>query len=148
MKPGNPIKHFAFAFLIALVVYVIAYYSIEHRRTRNGPWQVTFTIDPTGVASMTINQPRLAITNLEVRFEDQKNVQKEPSQTLIFDQPKVVPFAVPFGECIFMDTTFLPGAVTFHLFSHEIELLPRTLIIDHRENAWLPNAVITLRSNK
>jgi len=35
-----------------------------------------------------------------------------------------------------MDTTFLPGTVAFQLFGHEIELLPRVLIIDHEEHPW------------
>ncbi len=43
-----------------------------------------------------------------------------------------------------MDTTFLPGTVTFELFGHEIELLPRALIIDRQEHAWQPNAAINL----
>jgi hypothetical protein len=43
-----------------------------------------------------------------------------------------------------MDTTFLPGTVTFELFGHEIELLPRVLMIDHEERPWLSNHPITL----
>jgi hypothetical protein len=43
-----------------------------------------------------------------------------------------------------MDTTFLPGTVTFQIFGHEIELLPRVLIIDHQERPWLANGSITL----
>jgi hypothetical protein len=28
------------------------------------------------------------------------------------------------------------------LFGHEIELLPRVLVLDHAEHAWRPDAVI------
>jgi hypothetical protein len=43
-----------------------------------------------------------------------------------------------------MDTTFLPGTLTFELFSHEIELLPRALIIDRQDHPWQPDAMIIL----
>jgi hypothetical protein len=43
-----------------------------------------------------------------------------------------------------MDTTFLPGTLTFRLFSHELELLPRVLIIDHEEYPWVPGTNIVL----
>ena len=43
MKFPGPLKHLVFAFVIALVLYVSFYRAIEHRRTRNGPWQVAFT---------------------------------------------------------------------------------------------------------
>lgn len=56
--------------------------------------------------------------------------------TLRFDQPRPVPYDLPLGKCVFMDTTFLPGAVTFRLFGHEIELLPRVLIIDQQDLPW------------
>ena len=55
-----------------------------------------------------------------------------------------MPYEVPFGKCVFMDTTFLPGTVTFELFGHEIELLPRVLIIDRQEHRWQSDAVIVL----
>ncbi len=56
--------------------------------------------------------------------------------TLVFDQPREVPFDVPFGKCIFMDATRLPGTVTLVLFGHEIELRPRTLTLDEKDYNW------------
>ena len=64
--------------------------------------------------------------------------------TLLFAQPRPVPYEVPFGKCVFMDTTFMPGTVTFDLFGHEIELLPRALIIDRQDHPWQRDAAITL----
>lgn len=64
--------------------------------------------------------------------------------TLLFAKPQPVPYDVPFGKCVFMDATFLPGTITFELFGHEIELLPRALIIDRQEHRWQPNATIPL----
>ena len=41
---------------------------------------------------------------------------------------------------------FLPGIVTMNLLNHEIELMPRTLVIDKKEVAWsTPGAQITLQ---
>ena len=31
---------------------------------------------------------------------------------------------------------FLPGVVTMNLLGHEIELMPRTLVIDKKEVPW------------
>lgn len=137
-------KHFLLAFLLALVGYAVFYGAIEHRRTRKGPWEVTFTQDAGGVPSILANQPKLGITNVLIRFTGELPLTTNAVGTLVFSQPRQVPYDVPFGRCIFMDTTFLPGTVTFQLFGHEIELLPRVLIIDHAEHSWRSGAVITL----
>jgi hypothetical protein len=188
MKPAGPLKHFILAFLLALVGYIVFYQIIEHRRTRNGPWRVTFTDSAAGVPAIFINQPKLAITNVQISFAEKprhepalemdgplslslspprgERVPKAGEEavrgfkarilsgnslpatnspvTLVFSQPKPVPYEVPFGKCVFMDTTFLPGTVTFQLFGHEIELLPRVLVIDRQEHAWRPDMTIAL----
>jgi hypothetical protein len=52
---------------------------------------------------------------------------------------------VPFGECIYQDLMFLPGVVTMNLLGHEIELMPRTLVIDKKEAPWsTPGSRITV----
>jgi hypothetical protein len=144
MKPEGTAKHFFLAFLLALAGYIVCYQIIEHRRTRNGPWQVTFTSGADGVPDIVINQPKLGITNVQISFAGQARPATNGPVTLLFNQPKPVPYEVPFGNCVFMDTTFLPGTVTFHLFGHEIELLPRVLVIDRREHAWRPDTTIAL----
>ena len=165
MKPDRPVKHFIFALLLALASYVVFYQAIEHRRTRKGPWQVTFTHSEAGAPAIVIDQPRLAITNVQLSFpgdslpitnstsafafdharpESPVTNNQSPIATLLFDQPRPVPYEVPFGKCVFMDTTFLPGTITFELFGHEIELLPRALIIDRHDHPWQPGAAITL----
>jgi len=35
---------------------------------------------------------------------------------------------------------FLPGVVTMNLLGHEIELMPRTLVIDKKEIPWVTPA--------
>ena len=144
MKSDGALKHFVLAFLLALVCYALFYYSIEHRRTRKGPWEVTFTNNLAGAPVLVVNQHRLAITNYQITFADQSVPSTNAIGTLLFSQPQPVPYPVPFGKCVFMDTTFLPGTVTFQLYGHEIELLPRALIIDRQEHPWLSDNPITL----
>ena len=53
---------------------------------------------------------------------------------------------MPFGECIYQDLMFLPGVVTMNLLGHEIELMPRTLVVDKKEVPWnTPDARIVLQ---
>ena len=150
MKRDNPAKHFILAFAVALLGYMLVYHFIENRRTRKGPWQVEFTNGPSGNPEIVINQPALNISNVQIHFSgdvltNRLPVTNDQSQsTYTFSQPKPVPYEVPFGKCIFMDSTFQPGTLTFQLFGHEIELLPRVLVLDRQEHAWKSGEVITV----
>ena len=144
MKAEGPAKHFVLAFLLVLAGYIVLYRGIEHRRIRNGPWRVTFTTGSGHVPTIVVDQPRLALTNVQIRFAGDTLSRTNAPVTLVFGEPRPVPYEVPFGKCVFMDTTFLPGTVTFELFGHEIELLPRALIIDRQDHPWQPDATITL----
>jgi len=137
-------KHFIMAFVLAVICYAFFYKNIEHRRTRKGPWKVAFAKSPEGWPQLVIDQPKLAITNVEINFPEQVAGSADKLDTILFNQPQAVPYDVPFGKCVFMDTTFLPGTVTFMIYGHEIELLPRVLMIDHQERPWLPSNSITL----
>ena len=144
MKPDGPLKHFVLAFLLAIICYAFFYHNIEHRRTRKGPWEVTFTNDFSGNPTLVINEPRLAITNAQIIFTNQRAGPASMPSTVVFSQPQPVPYNVPFGKCVFMDTTFLPGTVSLKLFDHQIELVPRVLVIDGQEHPWLSESTITL----
>ena len=146
MKSDGPIRHFLLAFLLATICYIFFYRSIEYRRIRKGPWQVTFTNNATGVPLVLVNQPKLAITNVQLVFPDQSPPPPSQFGTFLFSQPQPVPFQVGFASCVFMDTTFLPGTLTFDLYGHEVELLPRVLVIDRQEHYWLPETPIILHS--
>jgi hypothetical protein len=117
-----------------VLVYIIFYFGIENRRTRKGPWQVTFTNDASGTPALVINEPSLNLTNLQITFPGETN--RADNTSLAFSQPRVVPYDIPFGKCVFMDTTFLPGTIVFDLFGHEIQLIPRVLTIDKKEMPW------------
>ena len=62
-------------------------------------------------------------------------------QTVLFDRPRK---PAPFGKVIYEDLTQLPGVVTFDLFGHEIELLPRVLVVNKRQIKWNSQASIEL----
>ena len=140
---GPIFKHVMAALLIAVALYAVSFGWIQHRRTFKGPWEVTFQSDGAGRPSIVIRQPVLAITetlaftgatvapNMEVmeRFSDATN------QT-------------PFGQMVFQDPTFLPGTLTMELFGHEVEALPRVLIVDKKEVAWKPNGRLEVRKGK
>jgi len=151
MKRDNLAVHLGIAFAIALAVYVVAYRGIEGRRTRQGPWEVTFANSPGGHPMLVVEQPRSGVTNVQIVFVDESistnstGTNNLPSR-LLFDVPKPVPFGLPFGRCIFMDTTFLPGTLTLSAFGHEIEFLPRVMIIDHEEHPWRTGEKIVLRA--
>ena len=135
MKPEGARKHFLLAFALAAVGYAVLFYGIEARRTYRGPWEITFhQVDAT--PAITIQQPQLKITNVQILFPGQPVPPGFTNATIRFAEARAVPFAVPFGEVVFLDTTFLPGTVTLRLFGHEIEMLPRVLVVDHAECPW------------
>ncbi len=134
MKPNRPWRHVASAFLIALVLYVVAFSWFQYMRNHKGPWEVTFATDPAGVPGLTITQPALGLADIRLDFPKQKVA--ATNFTVRFDQAREVPYPVPFGECLFMDPTFLPGTVVFNCYGHEIQLLPRVLTVDQREIPW------------
>jgi len=144
MKSEGLLRYLVIAFVIALVVYIVAYAGIENRRTRKGPWQVTFTNDASGVPALVINQPVLAISNLWLAFPGGQWQGTNAPRTIAFAEPRSVPFDTPLGQCLFEDTTFLPGTIVFEIFGHEIQLLPRVLTIDKKERPWQSNTTIKL----
>ena len=101
---------------------------------------------------MTIRQPSLGIDDFRVVFEGAR-ADGLASGEVTFDDPgrnaqpmdktpessqelKQKSFPVPFGECIYQDLMFLPGIVTMNLLGHEIELMPRALVVDKKEVPW------------
>lgn len=144
MKSDNLLRHIAVPLVIAVLVYVIFYTGIEHRRTRKGPWQVAFTNSASGAPTLVINQPVLGITNVQISFAGQTNEVNPQASAFDFSQPREVPYDVSFGKCVFMDTTFLPGTIVFDVFGHEIQVIPRVLTIDQKEMPWRSNETMVL----
>jgi hypothetical protein len=143
MKSGGIARQVVAVFFVALTLYFVTYTAIEHRRNRNGPWEVTFTNDVAGTPAIRIDQPRLAITNVLIVFTNAP-IATNAATAIAFERPRPVPFEVPYGRCIFMDTTFLPGTIVFEMFGHEVQLIPRVLTIDKQEQPWRVDEEIAL----
>src|SRR5215831_6526249 len=105
MGPDNPLKHFVTAFALAILCYCAFYYGIEYRRARKGPWLVAFTHNNGGDPLLLINQNALGINNVSLAFPGETSSSTNADDKLSFGQPRPVPYSVPFGQCIFMDTT-------------------------------------------
>ena len=135
------LKHFLAGFALCAVFYLVSFHGIEHFRVRKGPWQITFTADA-GAPAIAINQPKLGIRNVKLTFPGATAT--NVMETIAFDTARPVPFDVPGGQCVFLDTISLPGNVTLQIRGHQIQLLPRTLTIDHREQPWKSDAVFPL----
>jgi hypothetical protein len=132
MRSDGAIRHFAFAFAIAVVLYIASFGWIQHRRVFKGPWEITFATDAAGRPSLAISQPVLKISQI-IAFPNNHIPLANLDRVQRFDEAVT---NLPFGEMIFQDPTFLPGTVTMRLFGHEIGLLPRVLIIDKKEVPW------------
>lgn len=134
-------KRLPLVFAITVAIYLAAFYGIEHMRSRKGPWFVGYETDGQGRPTIVVNQPSLGISNVRIIFAEETAPTDFRSATVTFTAPEQVPFAQPFGECFFQDLTFLPGTVTLRPFpGHEIELLPRALYVNRREQAWVSGA--------
>ena len=130
-------------FAAVLVGYALVYEWIEHRRVVKGPWVVTCASE-SGVPVLTVNQSTLSIRNVRILFPGHGAL-SNATQTLEFSQARPWPYAVPFGRCVFMDTTFLPGTIALEMFGHEIQLPPRVLTIDKVERPWHSGETIELK---
>ena len=141
MKSDGMFKQMVMVFAAALVLYVSAYSFDRHLRLKNGPWAVTFTSESNGDPAIVVTEPRLKIADLKIVFVGEKTSATNLPGRVVFDAPAQ---RLPFGECIFDDLMYLPGTVTFNLFGHEIELLPRVLIVNHQEHPWKSGSTIRL----
>jgi hypothetical protein len=141
MRSDGAIKHFAIAFAIAVVLYIVSFSWIQHRRVFKGPWEITFATDVAGQPSLMISEPVLKISQT-IAFPGQKIAPANLARAQRFDEAVT---NLPFGQMIFQDPTFLPGTVTMRLFGHDIELLPRVLIVDKKEIPWRAGQTVEVR---
>ena len=142
-KPEQFWKQALAVFGVCTVIYLGGFWAAQHWRARRGPWEVTFGTAPSGIPLVEIAESRLGISGVQLLFPGTNAPPSAGPVTVRFDQParRGDP---PFGRVKFLDTTFLPGTVTFDLFGHEVELLPRTLIVDKREIPWRPGQRLEL----
>jgi hypothetical protein len=103
----------------------------------------SFAADGNGVPTMVIYQPKLGISSVELLFPEERVAQSNTVEKVLFTEPRQ---KVPFGRVIYEDLRSLPGVVTLDLFGHEVELLPRVLIVNKREVPWQSETVLELWS--
>jgi hypothetical protein len=139
MKSGITPKSIAISFFVVLALYLGVFYGIEYLRHRKGPWQVSFRADAQGNPVVVIAQNRLRLSDVKLVFHGEP-MTNAPG-IVFFDRVKQ---PVPFGRVIYEDLTFLPGVVTFDLFGHEIEILPRVLIVNKKTVPWQSGATTDL----
>lgn len=140
-KPDSGARHFLYAGLLSVGAYLAFFFGCEAWRQSSGPWQVTFTTDAHRHPALVIEQPHLGIRAARIVFAHESTATNGLPRRIEFRSPTN---AAVFGEIVFRDTTVLPGTVTWRGFGHEIEFLPRVLILDHREYAWRPTPDIIL----
>jgi hypothetical protein len=134
-------RHLGVGFAAAILIYLVSFSAIEHLRTRKGGWQLVFHTDAQGAPKLVIAQPQLGISNVTVAFPHENVDRPNLSTSIHFDQPIT---NVPFGKVVYLDTTFLPGSIVLSLFGHQLQLLPRTLLVDGKEMPWRSGSNLSL----
>jgi len=141
MRTAVTPRSIAIWFFIVVLMYLAVFYGMEYWRHRKGPWEVNFVSDAQGNPSVVVYQPSLNISSVELLFPGEKAPGSNISQRVSFNRPLN---KIMFGRVLYEDLTFLPGVVTLDLFGHEIELLPRTLIVNKKEVPWQSESVVEL----
>jgi hypothetical protein len=134
MKPDRIWKQLLAVFVCSLLGYVLVFGWIEHHRRKAGPWRATFTRTD-GFPAMIVNQLALQLTNISFVFINAAAPTNQP-QTVEFAHGRPAPFDLPFGQCVFVDTLFLPGTAVCEIFGHQIQFMPRSLTVDQVERSW------------
>jgi hypothetical protein len=133
------LKHAAIAFTIAIIGYVGLYSCDSHLRTRKGPWVVEFQAT-NGEPLLVINQKALGIENVRIVLQGEKLT--NAAGAMEYATPQRAKASI--GRVRFHDLTYLPGTVTLDVYGHEIEMLPRTLVLNTKEVSWQSGATYVL----
>jgi hypothetical protein len=141
-KSEGFLRHIFGAFGLALLIYVSFYSCDRHLRLNKGPWEVSF-ITTNRAPALIISQAKAGISNVTVIALSESVPQG--AGVVRFDS---VQKPIPFGKVKFEDLTYLPGTVVFDLSGHEVELLPRTLIINKKEIPWRSGSTILLNPSE
>lgn len=137
------LKLFALPAILALVGYCLLFGFDSWLRTRRGPWEVTFLREPDGAPALRIDHAFLALKNVSVRFEGEPLAPEILLPHRVhFDAPGK---PLPFGRVAFDDLMYQPGTVVIHCFGHEVQLLPRALYLNRRQQPWQSGVRMTLR---
>lgn len=142
--------------IIAVILYIAIYSFDQWKRKKDGPWSVRFQADSNGTPTMVIDWEVRGYRNCTLVFPGETLPAGFANVQTNFVDPVHLPQAVPFGQWFYADLTYLPGTVTFNLFAedantpgkgrrHEIELLPRVLVVNRKEYRWKNNLRIEVQ---
>jgi len=135
------LRHLAAAAVLAAVFYCAVFWWIEHRRAVKGPWEIAFLSDAAGRPSLRISQAALKISE-GLSFPDDQVARPNLAEVVRFREAVT---NLPFGEMLLQDPLYLPGTITMRLCGHLVEVLPRTLVVDHQEHAWKAGEELVIR---
>jgi hypothetical protein len=127
-------------FIFCLFAYVTFYGGCEIIRRKHGPWELTFRRETNGTPVLSITQRKMGLTNVTVSFPGETTKIAEEFRVYMLPNTN----STPFGPTIFQDGTVLPGTITLDCFGHEIELLPRTMLVNRHEVGWFNGTNIVL----
>jgi hypothetical protein len=139
MKSGLTAKTVVLIFVAVLALYAALFFGIEHSRQSHGPWEVQFQNIAGSPPTLLVTQPHLNLRDVKIVIHGETLT--NASGNVRFDQVKL---PTPFGRVIYEDLTFLPGVVTFDLLGHEVELLPRALVVNKKLVPWQTGMTIDL----
>ena len=139
MNSGFTPKSIVIVFAVVFALYLGGFWGLEYLRNHKGPWEVAFAANSNSFPSINVRQPALGVSDVKLLFHGESAT--NASGTIRFD---AVEKDALFGEVIYEDLTFLPGVVTFNLFGHEIELMPRVLVVNKTEIPWRSGATIDI----
>ncbi len=134
-------KSVVLTFVLALVFYLFAWSWMSKRQGGRGPWRVGFQTNSAGVPEIVIDQPSHGISNVTVRFEGERLAATNGTGVVSFTRPRM---HTPFGRVAYDDLMFQPGSVAIEVFGHVVEMVPRGLALNGRENPWQSGATHAL----
>ena len=126
--------------LITLLVVIAAFIFIIKPIRERSPWNIKFEISD-GIPSIYISNNTPMVPATKIIFSNEK-INRDLSENIAFEKHNIN--KIPFGEITFTDVTLFPGRITLKLFNHEIDILPRALIIDKKEYKWGERLIIDL----
>ncbi len=139
MKSGFNAGTVGLIFAVVLVLYLVTFFGIEGARQAHGPWQVEFQPGETNPPTLVVSQTYLNVSGVKIVLHGER-VTNAPGR-VVFNRVKL---PVPFGRVLYEDLTFLPGVVTFDLLGHEVEIMPRALVVNKKLLPWQPGMTVDL----
>jgi len=130
----GPARKIATVFGIILAVYCLVFVLDGFLRKRKGPWKVSFEKAQPGEVTIRISHEKLNIHDSQIRIQaSPKTLASFTNATVDFRSPADLP---PVGQVLYTDLTFLPGVVTLEIEGQDIELLPRSLVVNRTARGW------------